>query len=80
MSVAGVPPWTRKISWAIQKERKIYLWDIPRIKDPSARFENMVALELHRAVSLWNDVGRGRFTLNFIKNKEQQEVDFSSGR
>jgi hypothetical protein len=30
----------RKISRAIQKERKIYLWDIPRIKDPAARFEN----------------------------------------
>ena len=36
----------------------------------------MVALELHRAVTTWNDMGWGRFTLNFIKNKEQQEVDF----
>jgi len=74
--IFSITPWTRKISRAIQKERKIYLWDIPRIKDPAARFENMVALELYRAVSLWNDMGRGRFSLNFIKNKEQQEVDF----
>jgi predicted AAA+ superfamily ATPase len=36
----------------------------------------MVALELYRAITLWNDVGYGRFSLHFIKNKEQQEVDF----
>ena len=36
----------------------------------------MVAMELFRAVSLWNDMGHGSFSLHFIKNKEQQEVDF----
>ncbi len=36
----------------------------------------MVALELYRAVNLWNEAGWGRFSLHFIKNKEQQEVDF----
>lgn len=48
----------------------------PRIKDPAARFENMVAMELFRAVSMWNEMGYGNFSLHFIKNKEQQEVDF----
>ena len=72
----GITPWTHKIARAIHKERKIYLWDIPRIKDPAARFENMVALELYRAVTLWNDLGWGTYNLHFIKNKEQQEVDF----
>ena len=72
----SIGPWTRRIARAIQKERKVYLWDAPRIKDASARFENMVALELYRAVTAWNDMGHGRFSLHFIKNKEQQEVDF----
>jgi predicted AAA+ superfamily ATPase len=72
----SITPWTLKISRAIQKERKIYLWDCPRIKNDGARFENMVALELWRAVSNWNDMGYGEFSLHFIKNKEQQEVDF----
>jgi hypothetical protein len=36
----------------------------------------MVALELWRAVTSWNDMGYGSFSLHFIKNKEQQEVDF----
>jgi hypothetical protein len=74
--IFSLSPWTRKISRAILKEQKVYLWDAPRIKDPAARFENMVAMELFRAVSIWNDMGHGRFSLHFIKNKEQQEVDF----
>ncbi len=71
-----ISPWTRKISRAIQKEQKVYLFDTPRIKEPAARFENMVALELWRAVTTWTDLGYGQFSLHFIKNKEQQEVDF----
>ncbi len=74
--VFSISPWTRKIARAIQKERKFYLWDIPRVKNPSVRFENMVAIELWRAVTAWNDMGYGPFSLHFIKNKEQQEVDF----
>jgi len=74
--IFSIGPWTRRIARAIQKERKLYLWDVPRIKEPAARFENMVALELYRAVTGWNDMGYGTFSLHFIKNKEQQEVDF----
>ncbi|MBI4848368.1 MAG: ATP-binding protein [Nitrospirae bacterium] len=74
--VFSIPTWTGKITRAIQKERKVYLWDAPRIKSASARFENMVAMELYRAVTLWNDKGYGDFSLHFIKNKEKQEVDF----
>lgn len=74
--IFSIPTWTGKIARAIQKERKVYLWDTPKIKDPSARFENMVAQELYRAVILWNDMGYGDFSLHFVKNKEKQEVDF----
>lgn len=74
--VFSIPTWTEKISRAILKERKYYLWDYPGIKNPAARFENMVAAELWRAVNLWTDMGHGSFTLHFVKNKEKQEVDF----
>jgi len=74
--IFSISPWTRKIVRAIQKERKIYLWDSPRIIDAAARFENKVALELFRAVTVWNDMGWGRFSLHFIKNRDQQETDF----
>lgn len=72
----NLPTWTERISRAIQKERKLYILDTPRIKDPAARFENMVALELLRAISCWNARGAGNFSLHFVRNKEQQEVDF----
>jgi predicted AAA+ superfamily ATPase len=74
--IFSIGSWSQKITRAIQKERKVYLWDTPRIKEPAARFENMVALELWRAVIAWNDMGHGSFSLHFIKNKDQQEVDF----
>ncbi|MHB9097383.1 MAG: ATP-binding protein, partial [Syntrophales bacterium] len=78
--IFSITPWTTKIARAIVKERKIYLFDLPRIKEEGARFENMVALELRRAVTSWNDLGWGEFGLHFIKNKEKQEVDFLLSR
>jgi hypothetical protein len=69
-------PWSQGVPRAIREGQKIYLWDVPRVRDPAARFENMVALELWRAVSNWNEMGYGRFSLNFIRTKDQQEVNF----
>lgn len=74
--VFRISPWTAKISRAITKEKKIYLFDYASIDSKGAKFENMVALELYRAVSNWNDTGLGEFSLNFIRNREKQEVDF----
>ena len=71
-----IAPWTKKISRAITKERKLYLYDYAVIQDPAARFENMVALELLRAVANWNDWGRGDFSIHYVRNKDKQEVDF----
>lgn len=71
-----IKPWTKKISRAITKERKLYLFDYADIPSPAARFENMVALELLRAVSNWNDLGLGHFEVHYLKNKEKEEVDF----
>ncbi len=74
--VLCLAPWSRDVPRAIREGQKIYLWDVPRVRDAEARFENMVALELCRAVSSWNEMGYGRFSLNFIRTKDQQEVDF----
>ena len=69
-------PWTSRVSRAILKEQKLYLYDYAQISNEAARFENMVALELWRAVCHWNDLGLGKFTLHYIRNKEKQEIDF----
>jgi len=69
-------PWTQSISRAIHKERKTYLLDYALVKNPGARFENMVAMELLRAASNWTDMGIGDFDLCYIRTKEGREVDF----
>jgi len=74
--VFSLKPWTTSIARSIQKERKLYLLDYALIEDPAARFENMVAMELMRAVSCWNDLGLGSYTLHFLRDKEKREVDF----
>lgn len=71
-----ISPWTKKISRAISREKKLYLFNYPFIDDIGSRFENMAALELYKAVFQWNELGYGNFNLSYIKNKEHEEVDF----
>ena len=74
--VFRIPPWSEKISRAITKEKKLYLFDYAGIESQAAKFENMVALELLRAISNWNDLGLGNFSLHYLRNREKEEVDF----
>jgi len=74
--VFRLTPWTRKITRAITKEKKLYLFDYAGIDSPAAKFENMVALELFRAVSNWNDLGLGNFSLHYLRNRDKEKVDF----
>ena len=74
--IFSIPPWTKKIKRAILKERKIYLFDFAEIEQEGAKFENMVALELKKAITNWTDRGLGYFSLHFLKNKDGEEVDF----
>lgn len=71
-----IPPYTRRLARAIMKERKLYLWDWSEVQSPAARFENMVASHLLKAVHLWTDLGLGEFDLRYIRDKEKREVDF----
>lgn len=71
-----ISPWTRRINRAITKEKKAYALNPAIVTSDGARFENMVALELLRAVSNWNDWGRGDFSLHYLRDKEKDEVDF----
>lgn len=74
--VFRLKPWTKRVSRGIQKKKKLYLYDYGGIPSPPAKFENMVALELLRGVTNWNDLGLGTFSLHYIRNKEKEEVDF----
>ena len=69
-------PYHRKLARSLRKEQKLYLWDWSQVKEPGARFENMVACHLLKSVHAWNDLGLGDFDLRYWRNKEKEEVDF----
>ncbi|MGQ0765532.1 MAG: ATP-binding protein [Gemmatimonadota bacterium] len=71
-----IAPWTRRIARALGKEQKLYLWDWSQLPDAGARFENMVASHLLKAVHYWSDHGYGDFGLHYIRDREKREVDF----
>jgi len=71
-----VRPWSENIARALIKEPKYFLWDWSGIEDPGARAENFVASHLLKAVHFWTDSGLGKYQLNYIRDKDQREVDF----
>jgi predicted AAA+ superfamily ATPase len=71
-----IPPFTHKIARAIQKEPKLYFWDWSLVRDEGARFENIVAVYLMRAVTTWNEMGLGNYGLHYVRSRDGIEADF----
>jgi predicted AAA+ superfamily ATPase len=74
--VFKIRPYSKKISRSLVKEPKLYFYDYCRVRDEALRFENMVAVELNRAVTLWSDFGFGEYKLWYLRNKGKEEIDF----
>lgn len=72
----SVSPFSRKISRAVKKEKKVYFYHHPAVADPGTRFENMTALLLKRWVHFATETGHGDFELNYIRDQDRREVDF----
>lgn len=71
-----IRPWSKSIPRSLKKEPKIYMYDWAEVSDPAIRFENLIASHLLKACHFWTDTGEGDFQLHYIRNKEQQEIDF----
>ena len=71
-----ITPYATRVARALRKEAKVYLFDWAEIEDEGARFENLVALHLLKAVRFWQEQGDKTISLNFIRDKEKREVDF----
>ena len=71
-----VRPYSKSLSRAIKKEYKIYFFDIAEIDDPGIRFENLIACHLLKYAHFKEDTEGDRYELNFIRDKEQREIDF----
>lgn len=71
-----VTPYSKKINRAISKAPKYYFYDVPRAVDEGARFENLVALSLYKETLFRKDVTGEDYSLHFLRNRQQNEVDF----
>ena len=72
----SIPPFSHNIPHSLIKEPKVYLTDWSLVTDPGARFENFIACHLKKSVDLWNEQGQGVFSMYFLRDKRQREVDF----
>ena len=75
-----VRPWFRNVENSIRKTPKWFVRDWSMVEDVGKRAETMVACHLLKAVECWTDLGFGEFTLNYLRNKRKQEVDFIVAR
>lgn len=75
-----VKPWSAGVSNSLRKEPKWFLRDWSGIVDPGARTETFAACHLLKAVEGWTDLGMGDFTLNYLRTRQKQEVDFLIAR
>jgi uncharacterized protein len=71
-----IRPWSKNVSRSLKKEGKLYLWDWSEVKNPGAKFENMIASHLLKACHYWTDTGEGEFELYYLKTKDKKEIDF----
>lgn len=71
-----IRPYAGKISRALKREPKLYLWDWSEITDEGTRFENLIASHLLKWCHFTQDWGHSPLELHFVRDKEKREVDF----
>jgi len=74
--VFDIAPYVSRLARSVRKEHKYYFWDWGLLEDPGKRFENFIAVQLQRAVSAWNEWGKGAYQLMYVRTKDGREVDF----
>ena len=74
--IVSLKPFTRSIANSLKKEAKAYLYDWVEVRDEACRFENLAALHLYKAVSLWRSLGQADTELFYLRDKQKREADF----
>ena len=72
----SIKSWSKNLNRTVRKEEKVYFLNWTYCTDPGARFENFIAVMLFRACCVWNDLGFGKADLWFVRNFDQNEIDF----
>ncbi len=71
-----VKPFSKNIARATLKQPKYYFYDIARVPDEGARFENLVTASLLKEVQFRQDCHGEDWDLHFVSKKGSGEVDF----
>ncbi len=71
-----IRPWHKNLARALRKEPKWFLRDWSGIEEAGSRAETFCACHLLKAVEGWTDLGLGEFELRYVRDKQQNEVDF----
>lgn len=72
-----IQPFSSNIKRSLLKTPKYFFYDIPRVASEGARFENLVALSLLKEICFRNDTLGENYSLHYLRNKNQNEVDFA---
>jgi predicted AAA+ superfamily ATPase len=71
-----ITTYSKSISRSIKKEPKIYFYDWTTCETNGQKFENFIASHILKACHFWTDSGYGDFELNYLRDKDKNEVDF----
>lgn len=71
-----IRPWFKNVTRSLRKEPRWFLRDWAMVADPGDRAETFVGCHLLKAVEGWTDLGFGKFSLGYLRDKEKREVDF----
>lgn len=71
-----VPPFRAAKIKSVKKEQKLYLMDWTLVRDPGARFENMIAFHLLKWAYYLEDTRGENVELRYYRDRNNREVDF----
>lgn len=74
--VFRVRPYAGSLVRTLRKEGKAYFWDWSEVRNPGARFENLVASHLLKYCHWMRDVEGEELDLRYVRDREKHEVDF----
>lgn len=74
--VFKVTPYFQRVARSIRKQPKYFLYDWSQLPDEGARFENLTASHLFKAMQTWNDQGAAALGLHYVRDRNGREVDF----
>ncbi|MEM7403139.1 MAG: AAA family ATPase [Myxococcota bacterium] len=72
----ALQPWSANVARSLIKQPKYYMWDWSCVQPHGAQLENCIASHLLKTAHIYTDLGLGKHSLHFVRDKQKREVDF----